>query len=290
MTNRFDRMLGLLTLAALAIGCLYLLMPFVTGLLLAVILTYSTWPLYVRLRNAVGGRRTLAAGLMMIGATVILVGPFVFVAVGLADSVTELVEASSKAFRTRSPRAAGLDHRAAARRRDARELLPGHDPRWQPVAGRSQRLDRAGQDRAGGRRRGALRGLAATFAGGAGGFFSVPRRRTGGRPRATRGGAHRRRARRASADHRAPHGRERGLWHPGHRPRAGIARRHRLSDRGGSRCGAVGARHFRAVGRARGPAADLDPRGALAVLLRLDRLGYFSGRVRRCSSSAWSTT
>ncbi len=98
MMNRFDRMLGLLMLAVLAIGCLYLLLPFVTGLLLAVILTYSTWPLYVRLRNSVGGRRTLAAALMMIGATVILVGPFVFVALGLADSVAELVEASRKAF------------------------------------------------------------------------------------------------------------------------------------------------------------------------------------------------
>lgn len=97
-STRFDKLLGILMLAMLTIGCLYLLMPFVTGLLLAVILTYSTWPLYIRLREAVGGRKTLAAGLMMLAACVVLVGPFVFVAAGLADSVTELVDASRKAF------------------------------------------------------------------------------------------------------------------------------------------------------------------------------------------------
>lgn len=97
-STRFDKLLGILMLAMLTIGCLYLLMPFMTGLLLAVILTYSTWPLYTRLREAVGGRKTLAAGLMMLAACVVLVGPFVFVAVGLADSVAELVDASRKAF------------------------------------------------------------------------------------------------------------------------------------------------------------------------------------------------
>jgi len=97
-TTRFDKSLGVLMLAMLTIGCLYLLLPFVTGLLLAVILTYSTWPLYARLREAVGGRKTVAAGLMMLAACVVLVGPFVFVAAGLADSVTELVDASRRAF------------------------------------------------------------------------------------------------------------------------------------------------------------------------------------------------
>ena len=65
-TNRIDRMLGIVTLAALVIGCLVVLMPFVTALLIAVILTYSTWPLYVRLRRSVGGLSNLAAGLMML--------------------------------------------------------------------------------------------------------------------------------------------------------------------------------------------------------------------------------
>ncbi len=101
--TRFDRMLGFGTLAVLGLGCLLVLAPFVTALLTAVILTYSTWPLYVRLHRAVGGRRTLAAGLMMLAASVILVVPFVFVAVSLADSASELIDAVRKAFANGPP-------------------------------------------------------------------------------------------------------------------------------------------------------------------------------------------
>jgi len=96
--NRIDRMLGYGTLAALVVGCLVVLLPFVTALLLAVILTYSTWPLYLRLRRTAGGRSNLAAGLMMLAACVILIAPFVFVAVSLADSASELIDAMRKTF------------------------------------------------------------------------------------------------------------------------------------------------------------------------------------------------
>ena len=102
-SNRIDRILGYGTLAALVLGCLVVLLPFVTGLLMAVILTYSTWPLYAHLRKAVGGWSNLAAGLMMLAACVILVAPFVFVAVSLADSASELVDAMRKAFENGPP-------------------------------------------------------------------------------------------------------------------------------------------------------------------------------------------
>ncbi len=91
-------MLGIGTLAVLVLGCLVVLVPFMTGLLLAVILTYSTWPLYTRLRRIVGGRRTLAAALMTLGACMVLIAPFLFVAFSLADSASELIEALRKAF------------------------------------------------------------------------------------------------------------------------------------------------------------------------------------------------
>lgn len=101
--NRIDRMLGLGALGALVVGCLVVLMPFVTALLLAAILTYSTWPLYARLRKYVGGRKNVAAALMMLGACLILIVPFVFVAVSLADSATELFDAVRKAFERGPP-------------------------------------------------------------------------------------------------------------------------------------------------------------------------------------------
>jgi predicted PurR-regulated permease PerM len=91
-------MLGIGTLAMMVLGCLVVLVPFMTGLLLAVILTYSTWPLYAHLRRIVGGRRTIAAALMTLGACVVLIAPFLFVAFSLADSASELIEALRKAF------------------------------------------------------------------------------------------------------------------------------------------------------------------------------------------------
>ena len=101
--NRFDKMLGVGTLVALIVGCLIILTPFMTALMMAVILTYSTWPVYARLRKSVGGRSNLAAGLMMLAACLILIAPFVFVAFSLADSASELVDAVRKAFENGPP-------------------------------------------------------------------------------------------------------------------------------------------------------------------------------------------
>jgi predicted PurR-regulated permease PerM len=101
--NRIDVILGFGTLAALAVGCLFVLTPFVTALLMAVILTYSTWPLYVRLRQFVRGYRNLAAGVMTLAACLVLIAPFVFVAASLADSGTELVNAMRRFFESGPP-------------------------------------------------------------------------------------------------------------------------------------------------------------------------------------------
>ncbi len=98
-----DRILGLGALALLVAGCLLVLSPVVTALLLAVILTYSTWPLYVRLRHAVGGRNNVAAGLMTAAATVFLLAPFVIVASGLADNAAALMEALRGVFEAGLP-------------------------------------------------------------------------------------------------------------------------------------------------------------------------------------------
>jgi predicted PurR-regulated permease PerM len=92
-SERTDRMLGLAALAILAAGCLLVLFPFITALLWAVILTYSTWPLFVRLNWLVGGRKTLAAALMTLATATVLLAPFVIVAVGLADNASELADA-----------------------------------------------------------------------------------------------------------------------------------------------------------------------------------------------------
>jgi predicted PurR-regulated permease PerM len=102
-TRNTERMLGLGALAALVAGCLLVLFPFVTALLLAAILAHSTWPLNSRLRRAVGGRNTLAAALMTAVAILFLLAPFVIVAAGLADNATALFEALRAVFESGLP-------------------------------------------------------------------------------------------------------------------------------------------------------------------------------------------
>ncbi|MEQ1883147.1 MAG: AI-2E family transporter, partial [Burkholderiales bacterium] len=97
-TQNTEKMIGLSALAALVAGCLLVLFPFVTALMLAAILAHSTWPLNTRLRRAVGGRNTLAAAIMTLTAILFLLAPFVIVAAGLADNATALIEALRAVF------------------------------------------------------------------------------------------------------------------------------------------------------------------------------------------------
>jgi predicted PurR-regulated permease PerM len=72
------RLLGLAALAALMVGCLLVLRPFISALLWAAILSYCTWPLCRMLRERLGLSPTLAA-LVMVVAEMLLVGlPILF--------------------------------------------------------------------------------------------------------------------------------------------------------------------------------------------------------------------
>ena len=71
-------LLGLLAALALAVGCLLVLRPFLSSLLWAAILVFSTWPAYRMLRERTGLSPGLAAG-VMVTAEFLLIGlPLVF--------------------------------------------------------------------------------------------------------------------------------------------------------------------------------------------------------------------
>ena len=88
--QRSDRILALLALAVLSGGCLWVLWPFMSAVLWAVILSSVTWPVFIWLDRLVGGRRTLSATLMTLLVTLIVVVPFVGVITGLADQVPQV--------------------------------------------------------------------------------------------------------------------------------------------------------------------------------------------------------
>ena len=72
------RALGLIAALGLAVGCLLVLRPFLSALLWAAILVYSTWPAYRMLRERTGLSPGLAAGVMVLIEFLLLGLPLVF--------------------------------------------------------------------------------------------------------------------------------------------------------------------------------------------------------------------
>jgi predicted PurR-regulated permease PerM len=88
---RIEQMVVIALLLILVIGCFLVLRPFLSALLWALILSFSTWPLYDWLVRVFGGRRTLAAALMTLLVAVVLVLPPVAVGSSLASNVAQVV-------------------------------------------------------------------------------------------------------------------------------------------------------------------------------------------------------
>jgi predicted PurR-regulated permease PerM len=89
--NRIERTIGLVLLAVLGIGCLLVLRPFFTAVCFALILVIATWPAFDRLQYLIGGRRTLAALLMVTLATLVFVMPPALVASSMDYNVAGAV-------------------------------------------------------------------------------------------------------------------------------------------------------------------------------------------------------
>jgi predicted PurR-regulated permease PerM len=83
-------------LVALLTGCLIVIRPFVSALLWAIVLCYSSWPVYDRLRVMVGNRRTLASLIMTSAMILILLVPFLVVGSTLAGNVKTFTTAAQE--------------------------------------------------------------------------------------------------------------------------------------------------------------------------------------------------
>ncbi|QQP92926.1 AI-2E family transporter (plasmid) [Skermanella sp. TT6] len=83
---------GLVLLLALAVGCFVILRPFLAAILWAVILTFSTWPIYRFLVKRLGGREGPAAVVMTLLVALVLLLPLVILGSRLAEGVVGLAE------------------------------------------------------------------------------------------------------------------------------------------------------------------------------------------------------
>ena len=94
-------MLAGLLLAGLAVGCVLVLLPFLPAIIWAVILAYSTFPVFEWLRRRM--RRGLAAGAMVAITAVCLVLPLAVLVPGGADDVAALQIATERALEAGLP-------------------------------------------------------------------------------------------------------------------------------------------------------------------------------------------
>jgi predicted PurR-regulated permease PerM len=92
--RRNERLIAGLLVAVLLAGSLLVLMPFMTALLWAIVLSFSSWPLYRRASALLGGRRTVATLLMTLATTLILLVPLLVVGLRVADNAQELAVAT----------------------------------------------------------------------------------------------------------------------------------------------------------------------------------------------------
>ena len=105
--SKLEQNVGWFILALVVAGCLLVLLPFASALLWGVVLCFSSWPVYRRVLNFLGGRRTLAAALMAFSMFCIILLPFVIVVSTLADNVQDVTTAAKRWMADGPPKAPG---------------------------------------------------------------------------------------------------------------------------------------------------------------------------------------
>jgi predicted PurR-regulated permease PerM len=94
------------TVLLLGLGCVYVLRPFLPAILFAAAVVISSWPLLQRLQARLRGQRTVAAMIMTLSLTLLVIIPLALVAYNLADDVGrvyERIKASIDAGNLQSP-------------------------------------------------------------------------------------------------------------------------------------------------------------------------------------------
>jgi predicted PurR-regulated permease PerM len=100
--SRLEQYARIAAAALLVVGCFLLLRPILGAILFAGVLSFSTWPLFIRLRHRVGGRSWLAALLLVAAMIVAIAIPLGLAAQGLVVHSADVVEAARNFLDERS--------------------------------------------------------------------------------------------------------------------------------------------------------------------------------------------
>ena len=102
-TRRMEMLATMALLGLLMAGIVLVLRPFIISLILAAVLAYASWPVYVRVLARLHGRTGRAATLMTVLLLLTLVTPFAIMAVSLVDNAVELLRLLRAVFYQRLP-------------------------------------------------------------------------------------------------------------------------------------------------------------------------------------------
>jgi len=98
-----EQILGIAALLLLTIGCFVVLRPFLSALLWAAVICFSTWPIYLWCERTLGGRRGAAAALMTLLVGLLLIAPLVVMVATLADNVSRILTTATRVLEQGPP-------------------------------------------------------------------------------------------------------------------------------------------------------------------------------------------
>lgn len=90
--SRFEQYARVAAVALLLIGCFLILQPFLGAIIFAGVLCFSTWPVYIRLRDRLGGRSWLAAIIIVTVLIIAIALPVALAAQSLVVHSAEVIE------------------------------------------------------------------------------------------------------------------------------------------------------------------------------------------------------
>ncbi|MDR3055373.1 MAG: AI-2E family transporter [Zoogloeaceae bacterium] len=135
MTHNPKQLTQISLVTLLILGCLLVLYPFLAAVLFAAVVCITTWPVYARLHRFLGGRDTLAAGLMTLLLIMGMLVPTLLLAMGLPDAVHLLIGAVSPWFR-------GDAAEISARLADLPYLGAQLSGYWQQISGNREEVQK----------------------------------------------------------------------------------------------------------------------------------------------------
>lgn len=91
-TERVDLIIRILLMTAIAVGCWFVIRPFLTAILISAVVAVVTWPLFASIRSRVGKTTTPASAIMVLGLIVCVLIPLSFILIAVAQQMPAAVE------------------------------------------------------------------------------------------------------------------------------------------------------------------------------------------------------